>query len=187
MDPGTEAPGATPTIETPAISKLGEAPPTKGTLENLQREGGKPLPDALYQERAAIVVALRNEGYTNKEIAEATGLTHGQVKYALIRARAANQIQDVATFLANRALPQAAENLVRALEDDKDENHWRATEKTLEGLGAFKSHKNTVQEGTGTVQSLNVVFQMLGGGDIPTVIVNGPRGEIGGVPRVDAE
>lgn len=147
--------------------------------------GRQGLSPELYAQRAILVVALRAEGHTTKEICEMTKLTPWQVKYACRQARRENQLQDVVADLSHRALPQATENLIDALEDPANPNHWKATEETLHGLGAFKSHKNNVNEGSGAAMPLNIVFNMNGGGDVPTVIVNSPRGEIGGTPRQD--
>lgn len=186
MEPGAgPGPNSTKTLS-PAISKDGAPPPSQGTPESLVA-GRQPLSEALYRERGAIIVALKAQGYTYTEIAEATGLTVWQIRYTCRRARAANELSDVVADLSHRALPQAVENLVSALEDPKDPNHWKATEETLHGLGAFKSHKNNVNEGSGAVSPLQIAFIMQGGGDVPNVIVNSPRGEIGGTPRQDAE
>jgi hypothetical protein len=157
-----------------------------GTPESLVA-GRQPLSDELYKERGAIVVALKAQGYSYNEVSEATGLTVWQVRYACRRARAANELIDSVADLSHRALPQAIDNLVTALENPTDPNHWKATEETLHGLGAFKSHKNNVNEGSGAVSPLQIAFVMQGGGDVPTVIVNSPRGEIGGNIRQDAE
>jgi hypothetical protein len=183
MVPGAEAgPGATPPrIESPAISKTGELPADWVPPATVG------LPEELYAERAAIVVALKAEGYTNKEITATTGLSLWQIRYACRQARKRGDLQDVISDLSHRALPQAVENLVDALEDPENVNHWKATEETLHGLGAFKSHKNNVNEGSGATAPLQIAFVMQGGGDVPTVIVNSTRGEIGGTPRQDVE
>lgn len=170
-------------LASPGIAKHSDIPPP--LVPPVPPHVG--LPDALYAERAAIIVALKTEGYTSKEICDITQLSLEQVKYALIKARREGKLQDVVADLSHRALPRAVENLMEALENPDNPFHFKATEATLEGLGAFKSHKNNVNEGSGGPAPLQIAFVMQGGGDVPTVVINSSRGEIGGTPRQDAE
>ena len=143
--------------------------------------------DGMANERAAVIVALKSQGYSTAEIAKQTRLTPQEIKTALRLARLSGALTDTLLDLPNRALPQAIENLVAALENPKHEHHWPATIETLHGLGAFKQYKNNTSDGAGGVSPLQVNFVMKDGGDVPTIIVNGPRGEIGGVAREDEE
>lgn len=164
--------------------------PAVSATGNLEKPPAAPrgLNTALLAERRAICVALKQQGWTHNEIVEGTGLTYEQVRYCLRMARYDGQLADTVADLAHGALPQAVENLSKILEDDTHENHWDATKETLKGLGAFKSHKNTVQEGGGAAMALQINFQMPdGSSDVPTVVVNSARGEIGANPRADGE
>mgnify|MGYP002784008434 FL=1 len=89
------------------ISKSGELPEP-----NIPPPIGRPLPDELFEDRALIVLALRLEGYTYKEIQEKTGLSEQQVRYACRKARQAGKLRDVVDLIDNEAVPQAVENLL---------------------------------------------------------------------------
>lgn len=175
-----------PDSSVPVISKSGEAP------ENLSTPpvNNGILPDALFEDRAVICIALRMEGYTYKEIQEKTSLTETQVRYALRRARAAGRLRDVLDLVDNEAVPQAVENLITVLRDPKHEKFWDATEKTLDGRGVFRRFNNNKVEGGGVgnqLPALQINILTRDGKEMPTVIVNSEKGSVFGSPREDAE
>lgn len=165
------------------VSKTGALPepPRGGTLPPYQG-----LPDALYEDRAVLVLALRLEGYNYVEIQKKTGLSTEQVRYACRRARQAGKLRDVIDLIDNEAVPQAVENLNDLLQKGDKE----ATFEVLKGRGAFRRYSNDKQVGgiaATSIPALHINILTPAGGEMPTVIVNSDRGAVIGTPREDAD
>jgi len=166
---------------TPVVSKTGQEPPPR--LDN----GGatNSLPDSLYADRYAVVVALRMEGYTQQEIADKTGLTLWQIQNACHRARQNGRLRDVLDMIDNTAVPQAVDNLVEGLRKGDKEY----TLEVLKGRGAFRKFSDKPGAGAGAMAlpplQINILTPQ--GGQVPTVIVNSEKGAVIGTPRDDAE
>jgi hypothetical protein len=165
------------------VSKTGAQP------EPAAPPTGAALPQALYDDRATIILALRLDGYTTDEICEKTGLGMDQVRYALRKARAAGKIRDVIDLIDNEAVPQAVENLLKKLRQNALSDEFGDAEvQLLKGRGVFQNFNKNKNEGGGDARqpTLNIAFiNPAGGTELPTVIVNSDTGSVIGKPRED--
>lgn len=144
----------------------------------------------LANDEMALMIGLRFQGCTTREIAARVGCTLDQVRQRLALARQRGQLRDTLEVLDNVAVPAAVDNLITALNDPKDANHWRATEKTLDGRGAFRKFSNRDQTGAGVggaqaLPPLQINIITPNGDAMPTVIVNSEQGSVVGTPRSD--
>jgi predicted transcriptional regulator len=93
----------------------------------------------------AAVVALRAQGYDNREIAEKIGETTQKVTRLIMKARKEYGWSDLHEQLVHRAVPQAMENVIRHLDHEGSEAGIKQgmstmTRATVAGVGIFKSH-----------------------------------------------
>lgn len=162
------------------VSKTGELPAKVGPAVPKKFQ---PLPD----EKLLHVAALRVEHYTVKQISDITGLDKGQVHYALAKARTLGKLVDIPTIMDTEAVPSAVENFLDAIRDPEHPQHWRATEKTLEGRGVLRRHERSGGGGGAHLPSLQVNIINPQGGDLPTVAViqNSEKGSVIGAERLD--
>jgi hypothetical protein len=86
----------------------------------------------------AAVLALRWEGLSPSETADALGVSHDRVTAALSRMRAAASMDDQLQRLDQIAVPLAVDNLVRGVMD----GDRQYTLKLLEGRGIHRTHKS---------------------------------------------
>lgn len=191
--PAVVAPPATAIVQAPRgyfenepagfVSKTGELPvPTPGNTA-LYNPG---LPDELYEDRALIVLAMRQDGYTAKEICAKTGLSQEAVRYAMRKARQSGRLRDVIDLIDNEAVPQAVENLMMKLRKNAETEEFGDAEvQLLKGRGVFQNfNKNPSGAGAGsTLPALQINFIQNGGGELPSIIVNSESGEVLGKPR----
>jgi len=166
----------------PLVTKTG-AQPEPNILT-----GGRPgLPQALYDDRATIILALRLDGYTTDEICEKTGLGVDQVRYAMRKARQAGRLRDVIDLVDNEAVPQAVENLLKKLRKNALTDEFGEAElQILKGRGVFQNFNKNQNPGGGggnQLPPLQINFISPGGGELPTIIVNSDSGEVIGKPR----
>jgi DNA-binding CsgD family transcriptional regulator len=165
--------------ESPAISKTGDPEPD---ISDLRQRVQMPV---VTSDRATIIVALRRQGHTYKEIRGITGLTLKQIQYALRNERAKGTLNDVLAMVDHEAVPQAVENLIGMLrKHDKD-----ATMLTLKGRGVFRTfsqQKHEVAAGE-KLPMLTIDVTSPDGNSLPSVIVNSERGAVEGVAREDEE
>jgi hypothetical protein len=164
----------------PVVSKTGEPPPPA-----VQSPPNNSLPEGIYADRYAIVIALRAEGYTHKEIAEKTGLSIWQIQTACHKARQSGQMRDALDMIDNSALPQAVDNLLEGLRKGDKEY----TLEVLKGRGAFRKFSDKPGAGVGALSLPPLQINILtpAGGNVPTVIINSEKGAVIGTPRDDAE
>ena len=95
-------------------------------------------------------------------------------------------LRDTIEILDQECLPQAVDNVVAALRDKEHPNHWRATEKVLDGRGAFRKF-DPGKGGAGghELPPLQINIIAPGGGQVPTVIVNSEQGSVVGSEHQD--
>lgn len=128
--------------------------------------------------KAAALIALRQQGYTRKEIGRLLGMHPNAVRVALNRARSQGKLNELRAVLENDSLALAVEGLNYHLEKrDKD-----AIFKHLEGMGHWKSYSNNKSEGGGSTTlpplQVNVSFN---NAPVGAVIASEPMG----TPRED--
>lgn len=129
--------------------------------------------------RSTVMLVMRQQGYTRREIGKFLNITPNAVRVALNRARAAGKLNDLRAILENDSLALAVESLNFHLKKkDKD-----LTLETLKGLGQFKSYNNTKNEGAPgfTMPSLTVTVVNAPNHAGEQVIVSAPVG----TPRED--
>lgn len=131
--------------------------------------------------KATVLLVLRQQGRSMREIASLLEMTPNAVRVALQRARAAGKINELRGLLENDSLALAVESLNHHLKKkDKD-----ATFKTLEGLGHFRNYNNSKMEGgagfTMPPLTINIVNAPNNGG-MQQIVGSAPVG----APREDA-
>jgi hypothetical protein len=143
------------------------------------------FPAELFEDRALIVLAMRQDGYTTDEIVEKTKLTIGQVRYAMFKARQSGKLRDVIDLIDNEAVPQAVENLLKKLRKNNETNEFGDAEiQVLKGRGVFQNfNKNQGGPGGTVLPNLQINFINKDGGDLPAIIVNSDSGEVLGKAR----
>jgi hypothetical protein len=155
----------------PMISKSGELPGHE-----------------ISRDEAALILGFRVQGLTYLEISAKTGLTISEIRSACRFGRQQGALRDTIEFLDNECVPQAVENVVDALRDPTNANHWRATEKVLDGRGAFQkfgSQKSGAAAGGHELPPLQINIIAPGGGEVPTVIINSDQGSVVGAGHKD--
>lgn len=133
-----------------------EAEELRDELRKLRQKDGSELPHVLYEARVAIVAALKQEGYSRNEIADALNMTPAGVDWSMRKARErgliAKGLAAAVEELDNEALPLAVESLIHHLREKNPD----VTLKTLQGRGAFLTKGSGVSGNGGG----NVNFQL---------------------------
>jgi predicted transcriptional regulator len=126
--------------------------PPVSTLPERKRTSSRKWPRQL-----AAIIACRTEGLSDKEIAQALGVSLPRVRQILAHARKHAQMSDIIDRMEHRAVPTAVDNLIEGL-DEKDKDYTLAT---LKGYGIFRAHSAVKQETSAQVSNeLRVVFEM---------------------------
>lgn len=136
------------------------------------------IPTNKFRDRVAQIVLLKQQGKTNKEVAEELGLAVSTIQSAITKARKAGMLQlySPADILENEIVPKVVDNINHFL-DAKDRI---MTVEAAKGLGIFKSHQAVKVEGGEQRQALVLNIQFEAPAD-PTVIKGG---RIIGTPKL---
>lgn len=104
-----------------------------------------------------VVVALRMQGVTVRDIGLAIGADTRRVQRILRNARAGGKVNDVLVDLTHQALPAAIEKLLEKIDEGKA---W-AIKDTLKGLGAFRTYRQQeTHRETDELRTLRVSVEM---------------------------
>jgi len=153
---------------------------------------GLNLPDELYAARITVVSALREEGYTYRQIAKALGMGQAAVEWCMRKARERGILRagalEAITMLDNEAIPLAADALLRKIRKGED----KAVFGVLEGRGILKNYSQVKTEGDVTRSNMAFQFVFTGGPAGEQTIAIGPLpkglpGQVVGSPRVDID
>ena len=160
-------------IKEAAPSKTGAGKgPSHGAL--ISRPTGRP---PLLPERLPRIIELAAEGWTREEIAQELGMTRNALRVLLYKARQQGQLLDSEDRVVHQAVPLAIDNLINLLE--KGDKH--TTHEMLKGVGIWKSHAQTKNEGQTGPVVLAVKFEIPEGSQPKTIegsIVGRPVGEL---------
>jgi predicted transcriptional regulator len=167
-----------------AISRDGDPLPPYVPEPTVPLVGGSsPLPPELYAQRAAVIIALRGEGMTIPQIAEALKLSQGTVKQWIRRARAEGALREnIDTKLDQDTIFRALE----VLHDRLEEGNLDAALAVMKGRGHFRTYNNNQGAGTTNATAIQIIYTTPNGGPVPmlTDVATLP-GQIVGTPRVD--
>lgn len=127
------------------------------------------------------LVLLRAQGFDNHEIAEKLRISKSKLTRLIAKARKEYGWDDLGHKLADVALPQAVENVIRHLEyegtpEGVAEGRTEMTRAVTQGLGALKHHaavKTEVKKTKIQVLRVEIVAPQLPPGDQGAVSVDG--------------
>lgn len=158
---------------TPGMQRLVEE--KLNALTNLDENRGK----------AKLLLELRQQGHTIRQVGRALKLSDTTVKLALRRARKAGLLNDTAETLAYEAAPLAAETVMKHLRKGSEKSAHRV----LEGLGHLKNYSFQKHEGAAGIAmpplQVNVVFGANTTGPAATVPQLETSEAVVGQPRED--
>lgn len=163
----------------PALPKrTRRKPPTHPTRRKFFEAAMQRADEA--RRRAAVIVAMKIQGYTNVEIARMLKLHRDSVKRVLALARKKYGLADHIDQLHFEVVPEAIETIHHHLKRNRDKD---LAVDTLKGVGIFETHSKGNGHGGPVSQSLtlNVVNQRSAESDREVV------GEIVGTPREDVD
>lgn len=106
------------------------------------------------------LVALRAQGFDNKEIAERLGVSPRKLTALITKARKEYGWNDLGEKLAHVALPKAVDNIIKHLDHEGDADAVKdgqslMTRTFAAGMGVFKTHSAVKQ--TSKNENLNVM------------------------------
>lgn len=107
--------------------------------------------DKKLPKQLAALVALRAQGFDNHEIAERLGVTVQKLRILIAKARKVYGWSDLGDQIAHVAVPQAISNVIKHLDyegtpDAIKKGQSTMTQKTVAGVGIFRSHSAVKQE-----------------------------------------
>lgn len=149
----------------------------------------KQVPELEMKTRIAVVVAMRAQGLTHKEITAQTGLGTAQIRNAMRHAYEQKiALAHLQHRLDNVAVPLAVEGLITVLEDEDHDKHYDAIRDTLYGRGEFRNHSHSVNDNRNVNLNLTVEYEMPDGGKVPDVVqLTEENGLMIGKPRDDGD
>ena len=154
-----------------------------------QRDKPAGLPHEVWEARVTVIAALREEGYSYRQIARALGMGTSAVEWCARKARDEGKLRDgvaeAMKMLDNQAVPLAIDALLKKLRKGED----KAVFGTLEGRGLLKTFSQIKTEGDGSTNRMAFQFNFNGGPNqqtsdpVPTDL----PGKVLGTPRSDEE
>lgn len=146
-------------------------------------KGSAPLPPEIWENRAAVMVALHAQGMNRQEIADVMGVTKNTVSTWLRRARAEGKLrEDIDARLSTDTVHRALE----ALHEHLEEGNLEAALAVLKGRGILRNYTNTNGAGHGPVTAIQIVYTTPSGAPPPQLVdVATLPGQVIGTPRRD--
>lgn len=154
----SETPAPTPeyTALEPRQGESGLDPLTRIGDEIAREFGGDEKKDPSRKDKKlpkqlAALVALRAQGFDNKEIADKLGVSQQKLRALVAKARRDYGWSDLGDKIAHHAVPLAVDNVIKHLDHEGSaagviKGDSIMTREVLKGVGVFKSHSAVKQE-----------------------------------------